>query len=93
MSDWKENVFCRAFNKIKHLELANSLFFQPERFNRQILGGRLQPVMIKIKLKLKKIQQALKIVSALTLKQKGMTEEEKTKEFLQNRQRNDKLRH
>jgi hypothetical protein len=49
--------------------------------------------MLKIRLRLKKIQLAIKIVNAVLLKQKGMTEEEKTAEFLLNRQRNEKLRH
>jgi hypothetical protein len=33
INSWKDNIFCVAFNKIKHFELANSFFFQPERFN------------------------------------------------------------
>ena len=61
---WKENSFCMAFNKIKFSDMLNSMFFQPDRFNREILGSRLKPVMLKIKLKLKKIAAAMKVVNA-----------------------------
>ena len=48
--------------------------------------------MLKIQLKLRKINQAKRIVDTLLYKQKMMTEEDKSKEFMLNRQRNEKLR-
>lgn len=80
--NWKENVFCKAFNKIKYHELFNCLYFQPDRFNREIIGKRLKLVMLKIKLKLKKIRQAKRVVDDFFWRQKFNQEDDLTKDFI-----------
>ena len=55
------NTFIKAFEKGKSFDLFSISYVQPDHFNKHILGHRLKDTIVRIKSKLLKIKQAMRL--------------------------------
>ena len=56
-----KNYYAKAYEKAMTYELYSLNYAQPKHFSKQILGRRLEEVILRIRLKLAKIKKAMRI--------------------------------